>query len=205
MANGAEAHRDQHREPTPIQSGAAEHLRYIRSTIEAAHTFTTVPAKGCLAMGIAALVAAALESIPPLQPYWLPIWLITAVIAGTVALFFMEQKARDQGLSLRRSVSFRFFLTIAPAFVAGGVLTVALLPLVGRSVIAGVWLLLYGVGLAACGVFSIPVVLIAGFCFMGLGTVTFVAPDPWAPMMLALGFGVAHIALAIIIMRDHGG
>lgn len=205
MADGAQAQDMQAREPTPIHSGAAEHLRYIRSTIEAAHTFTTVPGKGCLAMGIAALAAASLESIPPLQPYWLPIWLITAVLAGTVALFFMEEKARVQGLSLRRSVAYRFFLTIAPAFVAGGILTVALLPLVGRSVIAGVWLLLYGVGLAACGVFSIPVVLIAGFGFMGLGTVTFVAPDPWAPMMLALGFGFAHIALGIIIMRDHGG
>lgn len=156
-------------------------------------------------MGVAGLLAAALEAIPPLRPYWLPIWLMTAVVAGTIALFFMEAKARAQGLSLRRSVAYRFFLTIAPAFVAGGILTVALLPLVGRSVIAGVWLLLYGVGLAACGVFSIPVVLIAGFGFMGLGTVTFVAPDAWAPMMLALGFGAAHIALGIIIMRDYGG
>jgi hypothetical protein len=205
MAAGAQSPGAQKREPTPIQSGAAEHLRYIRSTIEAAHTFTTVPGKGCVAMGIAALVAAALESVPPLRPYWLPIWLMTAVIAGTVALFFMEAKARAQGLSLRRSVAFRFFLTLAPAFVAGGILTVALLPLVGRNVIAGVWLLLYGVGLAACGVFSIPVVLIAGFGFMGLGTVTFVAPDQWAPMMLALGFGIAHLALGVIIMRDYGG
>lgn len=88
---------------------------------------------------------------------------------------------------------------------AGGILTVALLPLVGRSVIAGVWMLMYGVGLAACGVFSIPVVLISGFAFMGLGTVTFVAPDIWAPMLLALGFGVIHIALGLVILRDYGG
>ncbi len=205
MSESARKEPTRRREPTPIHSGAAEHLRYIRSTIEAAHTFTTVPGKGCLVMGAAALCAAALESIPPLQAYWLPIWLITAVVAGTIALFFMEAKARAEGLSLRRSVSLRFFLTIAPAFVAGGVLTVALLHLADRGVIAGVWLLLYGVGLSACGVFSIPVVLIAGFAFMGLGTVTFVAPNAWAPLMLALGFGFVHIALGVIIMRDHGG
>lgn len=205
MADSARIQHRQESEPTPIHSGAVEHLRYIRSTIEAAHTFTTVPGKGCLAMGTAALLAAALESIPPLQAYWLPLWLITAVVAGTIALFFMEAKARLQGLSLRRSVALRFFLTIAPAFVAGGVLTVALLPLVGRSIISGVWLLMYGVGLAACGVFSIPVVLIAGFAFMGLGTVAFVAPNEWAPLMLGLGFGGVHIALGIIIMRNHGG
>ena len=37
----AAPNRPRRREPTPIDSGAVEHLRYIRSTIEAAHTFTT--------------------------------------------------------------------------------------------------------------------------------------------------------------------
>jgi len=46
--------------PTPIDSGALENLRYIRSTIEAAHTFTTVPGKGCIAMGLTALAAVGL-------------------------------------------------------------------------------------------------------------------------------------------------
>jgi hypothetical protein len=192
-------------EATPIGISAAEHLRYIRSTIEAAQTFTTVPGKGCLAMGVAAFVAAGLESLPPLAPYWLPIWLAAAVVSGTAALFFMEIKARRQGLSLRRTVALRFFLTLAPAFIAGGILTVALHGSVGRDIVAGIWLLLYGVGIAACGVFSIPVVLIAGFAFMGLGTVALAAPAGWAPAMLALGFGGIHIALGAIIARDHGG
>jgi hypothetical protein len=192
-------------DPTPLGLSAAENLRYIRDTIDAAHTFTTIPGKGCIAMGIAATAGAGLEMVPTLAPHWLPIWLIAAVIACTVALFFMEIKARKQGLSLRRTVALRFFLTLAPAFVAGGILTAALLDSVGRDTIAGIWLLLYGVGMASCGVFSIPVVLIAGFAFMGLGTVTLAAPPEWAPVMLALGFGGIHIALGAIIMRDHGG
>jgi hypothetical protein len=190
---------------TPIHAVAEENLRYIRSTIEAAHTFTTVPGKGCIAMGIAALVASVLESIPPFAPHWLPIWLTAAVISCAVALFFMENKARRQGLSLRRSVAVRFFLTLAPAFVAGAILTAALLDTVGRDTIAGIWLLTYGVGISACGLFSIPVVLIAGFTFMGLGTVTLAAPAGWAPGLLALGFGGVHIVLGYIIAREHGG
>jgi hypothetical protein len=192
-------------EPTPIGHGAAENLRFIRSAIEASQTFTTVPGKGCIAMGIAAIVAAGLESIPALADLWLPIWLIAAVVACAVALFFMEIKAQAEGLSLRRSVAIRFFLTLAPAFVAGGILTVALADNVGRDVIAAIWLLMYGVGLAACGVFSIPIVLIAGFAFMGLGTVTFAAPAGWAPALLAVGFGGIHFALGAIVIRDYGG
>jgi len=188
-----------------IGTGAAEHLRYIRNTIAAAHTFTTIPGKGCIAMGIAALIAAGIEAIPAFAEHWLPIWLTAAVVSAAVALFFMEQKARSEGLSLRRAVATRFFLTLAPAFVAGGVLTVALTDTVGREVIAGIWLLLYGVGIAAAGLFSISLMLIAGFAFMGLGTVALAAPAAWAPYLLGAGFGAVHLVLGALIIRDHGG
>ena len=92
-------HRPRRVEPTPIDSGALENLRYIRSTIEAADTFTTVPGYGCIAMGVTALVAVGVESIPQLTPYWLGIWVAAAIVACTTALWFMEQKARAQGLS----------------------------------------------------------------------------------------------------------
>lgn len=202
--NPAESYR-QRAATRSIGSGAAEHLRYIRNTIEAAQTFTTVPGRGCLAMGVAALLAATLEAVPALSMHWLPIWLTAAVVSAAVALFFMEEKARRQGLSLRRTVATRFFLTLLPAFAAGGILTVALMDTVGRETIAGIWLLLYGAGIAACGVFSIPVVLIAGFAFMGLGTVALAAPADWAPYLLGAGFGGVHLILGLLIIRDHGG
>jgi hypothetical protein len=192
-------------EPTPIDFGAVENLRYIRSTIEAAHTFTTVPGKGCIAMGITALVAVGLESIPSLASYWLAIWVGAAIVACCSALWFMEQKARAQGLSLRRAVAKRFFMTLAPAFIAGAILTAALLGSVDRELITGVWLLLYGTGLAACGLFAIPAVFTAGLAFMGLGTATLWLPPGSAHIVLALGFGAIHLALGTAIVRHHGG
>jgi hypothetical protein len=191
--------------PTRIDAGAVAHLRYIRDTIEAAGTFTTVPGKGCIAMGITALAAAALEAAPGLQSAWLQIWVGAAIMAAAAALFFMEAKAKAQGLSLRRAVARRFFMTLMPAFIAGGVLTAALADDVSRSSITGLWLLLYGCGLAACGVFAIPAVLAAGLAFMALGTVALGLPPAWSPGILALGFGGLHIALGVIISRDHGG
>jgi hypothetical protein len=188
-----------------IGRGAAENLRYIRNTIEAAQTFTTVPGKGCIVMGCAATLASIVEAMPSFAAHWLPIWLTAAVVSAASALYFMEQKARSQGLSLRRAVATRFFLTLAPAFVAGGILTVALYDIVGREIIGGIWLLLYGVGIAACGLFSIPIVLISGFAFMGLGTVALSAPGAWMPWLLGGGFGGIHLLLGVIILRDHGG
>jgi len=192
-------------EPTPIDSGALENLRYIRSTIEAADTFTTVPGYGCIAMGVTALVAVGVESIPQLTQYWLGIWVAAAIVACATALWFMEQKARAQGLSLRRAVARRFFMTLAPAFVAGAILTAALAGSVDREVMTGMWLLLYGTGLAACGLFAIRAVSTAGLAFMALGTATLWLPPGSAHIVLALGFGGIHLALGANIVRHHGG
>jgi hypothetical protein len=192
-------------EPTPIDSGAVENLRYIRSTMEAAHTFTTVPGKGCIAMGITALAAVGLESIPALAPFWLQIWLGAAIVACGAALWFMEQKARAQGLSLRRAVARRFFMTLAPAFLSGAILTTALAGHVDREIITGMWLLLYGAGLSTCGLFAVPAVFTAGLAFMGLGAATLWLPPGSAHIVLALGFGGVHLALGAAIARNHGG
>ena len=129
--------RPQRIQPTPIDSGALENLRYIRSTIEAADTFTTVPGYGCIARGVTALVAVGVDSIPQLTPYWLGIWVAAAIVACATALWFMEQKARAQGLSLRRAVARRFFMTLAPAFVAGAILTAALAGSIDRELMTG--------------------------------------------------------------------
>jgi hypothetical protein len=201
----AQRNRPRRIEPTPIDSGAVENLRYIRSTIEAADTFTTVPGKGCIAMGITALLAVGVESIPQLAPHWLGVWIGAAIVACGSALWFMEQKARSQGLSLRRAVARRFFLTLAPAFLAGAILTAALAGQVDREVVTGMWLLLYGTGLAACGLFAIPAVFTAGLAFMGLGTATLWLPPDSSPIVLALGFGGIHLALGTAIVRHHGG
>jgi hypothetical protein len=192
-------------EPTPIDSGAVENLRYIRNTIEAAHTFTTIPGKGCLAMGVTALVAVGIESMPQLAPHWLAVWVGAAIVACGSALWFMEQKARAQGLSLRRAVAKRFFMTLAPAFIAGAILTAALAGQVDRELITGMWLLLYGAGLAACGLFSIPAVFTAGIAYMALGTAALWLPPGSAHIVLALGFGGIHLALGTTIVRHHGG
>jgi hypothetical protein len=190
---------------TQIDVEALENLQFIRRTIEAAHTFTTVPGKGCIAMGMTAMLAVLAESYPPLAPHWLPIWVGAAIVACAVALYFMEQKAHSQGLSLRRAVARRFFMTLAPAFLAGAILTAALVGRVDREIITGMWLLLYGTGLTACGLFAVPAVFTAGVAFMALGTATLWLPPGSAPIVLALGFGAIHLVMGGAIVRYHGG
>src|SRR5260221_13225215 len=73
------------REPIPIDARAADHLRYIRETMERAGEFTAVPGWGGVAMGVTALVAAFFASRQLTAERWLNIWLIEAFVAVAIA------------------------------------------------------------------------------------------------------------------------
>ena len=117
-------------EPTPINLSAVENLRYIRSTIEAAHTFTTVPGKGCIAMGVVALAAVALESVPMLETLWLEIWLGAAIVAVSVALALWLW--RNGALGVPAVVAAILLSVVVPPWFFPGA---GLLVLVGASVV----------------------------------------------------------------------
>src|SRR5437016_1285246 len=66
------------RAPIPIDARAADHLRYIRETMERAAEFTAVPGWGGVAMGVTALMAAWAAARPG-------VWLLlygTAIVTG---------------------------------------------------------------------------------------------------------------------------
>ncbi len=72
-------------EPIPIDARAADHLRYIRETMENAAEFTAVPGWGGVAMGVTALVAAFVASRQVSPRAWLIVWLIEAFVAVAIA------------------------------------------------------------------------------------------------------------------------
>ena len=77
--------RSPQREPIPIDARAADHLRYIRETMESAAEFTAVPGWGGVAMGVTALVAAFVASRQATPLAWLSVWLAEAFVAVAIA------------------------------------------------------------------------------------------------------------------------
>ncbi len=188
-----------------LDSNAVAMLRYIRDTMEQAQGFTSVSGRGCIVMGSVALAASAMAGLPQLSSSWLMIWVISALIAVALNLPLMAAKAKAQGSSLQRQVAQRFFITLTPPILVGAVLTLALASQSPRETIVGIWLLSYGAALATSGTFSIVPVTLAGIAFMCLGTITLFLPVGSALFMLALGFGLIHIVLGLVIARRFGG
>jgi hypothetical protein len=191
--------------PLRLDHHAQENLRFIRETMERASSFTAVPGWGGIALGITALGAAAVASSQRTPQYWLVTWLAEAVVATGVAGWTALGKARAAGVPLLAGPGRKFVLSFLPAIFSGALLTVILFTGGFISAIPGMWLLMYGTGVATAGAFSIRVVPLMGLCFMVLGAVALFISPGWGNVMLAAGFGGLHVIFGSVIARRYGG
>jgi hypothetical protein len=193
------------REPIPIDARAADHLRYIRETMENAAEFTAVPGWGGVGMGATALAAAFLASRQASAGAWLTIWLAEVFVAVAIAAPAAATKARRANSSIFRGPGRKFVLSFAPPIIVGGLLTLVLFQIRATSVLPGVWLLLYGTAIVTGGAFSVRAVPIMGLCLMVLGAAALFAPVAWGNLFMAGGFGAVHIAFGFWIALRYGG
>jgi hypothetical protein len=193
------------REPIPIDARAADHLRYIRETMESAAEFTAVPGWGGVAMGITALMASFVASSQATPSAWLSVWLVEAFVAVAIAAPAAATKAHRANSALFSGPGRKFVLSFAPPIVVGGLLTFALYHAGVLSVLPGLWLLLYGTAIVTGGAFSVRVVPVMGLCLMSLGGAALFAPAAWGDIFMAAGFGIVQIGFGWWIARHYGG
>ncbi len=197
--------RSPQREPIPIDARAADHLRYIRETMESAAEFTALPGWGGVAMGVTALVAAFAASRQTTPRAWLAVWLIEAFVAVAIAAPAAATKAHRANSALFSGPGRKFLLSFAPPIVVGGLLTFALYHAGILAALPGVWLLLYGTAIVTGGAFSVRVVPVMGLCLMLLGGAALFAPASWGDTFMGAGFGVVQIGFGWWIARHYGG
>ena len=191
--------------PEPMSGRAADNLRFIRQAMERTTTFTSIPGKGGVGMGVVALAPRWSRRGSHRRDRWLAAWLIAAGVAAIVGLIAMAHKARLGGATLTGATARRFAIGMAAPFVAGAAITYELWAVRNFTVMAPSWLLLYGAGVLTGGIFSVPVVRAIGVCFMALGIAAIATPPEWGNVWLAIGFGGLHVAFGIYIARNHGG
>jgi len=193
------------RAPIPIDARAADHLRYIRETMERAAEFTAVPGWGGVAMGVTALAAAFFASRQRTPERWLSIWLIEAFVAVAIAAPAAATKAHRANARLFSGPGRKFLLSFVPPILVGGLLTFALAHAGLYAALPGVWLLLYGTAIVTGGAFSVRAVPIMGLCLMLLGAAALFVPRATGDLFMALGFGFVQIGFGIWIAQRHGG
>jgi hypothetical protein len=154
------------------------------------------------AIGLAAAVLAANQSS---AERWLIVWLLAVPVALGIGVTAMLRKASRLGAPLVGAVGRRFALSFAAPLVAGAALTWGAWMNGDRALIPAVWLLLYGTGVLAGGVFSVAAVRLLGAALMGLGVAALATPSGWGNVWLGIGFGGLQLAFGVYIARRHGG
>ena len=191
--------------PEPLSKRAIADLRFIRDTMERAGSFTSVPGRGQVAIGVTALAAEWLATRQPTSLAWLVVWLAEAALALGIGGWAVVRKARAGHTALDSGIARRFGLAFLPPLAAGALLTIPLYFSGLVRLIPGTWLLLYGTGVMTGGALSVPIVPLMGASFAGLGMVALLGPAAWGNACLALGFGGVHVVFGAIIARRYGG
>ena len=192
-------------EPLALHDRAMDNLRFIRETMERAGSFTAVSGWGEVAIGCTALVAAWIAAQQRDPAAWLLVWTVEALVALALGTWAVARKARAARMPLLSGPGRKVALSLAPALVAGAVLTAELFSLGLLHPLPGLWLLLFGAGTIAAGAYSVPIVPVMGLCFMTLGSAALFAPAAWGNALMALGFGGLHIVFGTLIARRYGG
>jgi len=188
-----------------LNERAIESLEFIRTTMARSAPFTAVSGAGGIAMGVLALVAAAIARSSPSNEQWLTVWVLSAAVAVPVGFVLMRAKARRHDLALWSAAGRRFAQGFVPAIAAGAVLTFGLVRADAVDLVPAVWLLLYGAGVLAGSSSSVPVLAWLGALFMVLGVVSLFTPPALRDLWLAAGFGALQIGFGAYIARNHGG
>jgi hypothetical protein len=188
-----------------LNERAIESLEFIRTTMARSAPFTAVSGAGGIAMGVLALVAAAIARSSSSNEQWLTVWVLSAAVAVPVGFVLMRAKARRHDLALWSAAGRRFAQGFVPAIAAGAVLTFGLVRADAVDLVPAVWLLLYGAGVLAGSSSSVPVLAWLGALFMVLGVVSIFTPPALRDLWLAAGFGALQIGFGAYIARNHGG
>jgi hypothetical protein len=158
-----------------------------------------------MAMGVTALIAAALAAQRGSPREWLAVWMAAAVVAVVIGTVTMFRKARRSGVQLLSQPGRKFALSFMPPLVVCAVLTFPVFATGDLQLLAAMWLLLYGAAIVAGSSHSTVVVPAMGASFLGLGLVALVGPDAWRDWVLAAGFGGLHLVFGWLIYRRYGG
>ena len=156
-------------EPVGLHTQAMDNLRFIRSTMESAGSFTAVPGKGGVVMGATALFAAFAAHLSANSRAWLAVWMGEAVLALAIGLAFSYRKAMLNSTPLLSKPFRRFVLGVAPSVFAGALLTFLFYQRGLSQLLPAMWLLLYGAGITSGGAFSVRVVPDDGDVISGAG------------------------------------
>lgn len=186
--------------PESLHARATDDLARIRRMMQRALMLMPLPGRTLAAIGGIGLFTAPIAALMPTWGVWTLSWILAAAMATGLAVVTSVLRARDHGaLHLDTSLS-RFWFSLAPGLGSAALLTLAIWQAGQPQLLAGLWLLSYGVALLAAARHAQPQVRWLGLGSLLMGALALFLPNP--SVFMGLGFGVLHTATGLLIARN---
>jgi len=128
------------------------------------------------------------------------IWAALGMTAIAQDVILSTLAARDRGFSPLARPGRLAALSLTPSVFVATVLTVDFMCVGHFRYVAPVWMMCYGTGVYAAGLFSVRLPRLLGMAFIATGVVTLVWPA-YSIALTALSFGVYHIVFGVTVIR----
>ncbi|MBI3662823.1 MAG: hypothetical protein HY234_07215 [Acidobacteria bacterium] len=206
---------DEHSEPAPAlhARGAHEELEYIRRTLDAAGSFSSIPGRGLVVIGLMALAAVVVNQRVTGAPWddgarpaeSLAAWSVLLALSVLVGLWTMARKARRTGQPVWSPVLRKALWGFVAAMLLGGILSGAVIRSGHLDLLPEIWLGCYGSAMIAGGVMSVAPVRWMGISFLALAAAGAAFAPQYGLLLLAAGFGALHLLFGAYIAWRHDG
>ncbi|HLD35334.1 MAG TPA: hypothetical protein VJC37_01325 [Planctomycetota bacterium] len=192
-------------------------IDYIKEIVESSNRYTNLSGLAGIFCGLLALVGCAASYFllgsfsltPDLIQAKLSalgiLWLIVFTGALSVQIGLTIRKAHITGIQPWTKLSRQIIFALLPSLLAGAILTIYLFKYNQSIFIPGVWILLYGVGIAASGMFSILAVRLLGWAFIITSLIPLFVRPEYGLIFMALTFGLYHIIYGLAVAIKYRG
>jgi len=132
-------------------------------------------------------------------------WTLLGLLAIVQDIVLTSRSARRSGVQAMTRPGKFAALSLSPSVLVAVVLTVKFLLDLQIQYIAPVWMMCYGTGVYAAGLFSVRLPRLLGLAFVVAGTATVLYLENLDILMTALSFGLLHIVFGVEVLRRARG
>ncbi|AIE86444.1 hypothetical protein [Fimbriimonas ginsengisoli] len=191
-----------------------EDLRAIRRLMERSSRYSNFSATSCVWAGMVSLLGAVAQlMVAPRgasRGEFLAVWGITVAVTLAGDLFITRRRITSEDQAVLVRLTRQMAKSVAPAFAAGGVLTIHSLVANRFADIYPMWVLIYGVVICAASSSAPRQLAWFGQVFLGVGVIaallqTFLSlGEVFGLSAMALAFGLGHIGYGLLLARKEG-
>ena len=197
---------------------ALDRIREIQRIMERTTLYTLLPGPPAIIGGILALAGCVisymiigsfdyselLERSLEVQLGFCVMWTVIGIAAIAQEIILTTRAARKRAVDpVGRPGRFAAF-SLTPSVFVAIVLTLKLMYDAQIQYVAPVWMMCYGTGVYAAGLFSVRLPRLLGLAFMAAGAAGLLFFESYGLLLTALSFGLLHILFGILVIRKRG-